>query len=122
VTPMQKEVQYGDEYNQKFFFNLSTTCAGADCIFLEMIDPEPQTLVIYAILALCLLYAVFRRGQMNANMGGDNYNLLDDSQSGEVFSDEGHGTDKQWGEDLPPVVTQSTYDEDIELLEELDSI
>jgi hypothetical protein len=122
VTPMQEEVQYGDEYNQKFFFDFSTTCAGADCIFLEMIDPEPQTLVIYAILALCLLYAVFRRGQMNAQMGGDKYNLLGDSESGEGLMDEGNGIDQDWDEDLPPAVTQSTDDDDLELLDELDSI
>ena len=75
VTPMEEEVPYGDDFNQKFTFEFSTTCAGVDCVFLEMVNPEPQTLVIYVILAFCLLFAVFRRGQLNAQTGDDNYNL-----------------------------------------------
>jgi len=115
-------VQYGEDYNQKFFFSFSTTCAGADCIFLEMIDPEPQTLVIYAILALCLLYAVFRRGQMNAQMGGDKYNLLTESDGSVPMPEDGEEFGEEEGDDLPPIVTQSADDDDLELLEELDSI
>ncbi len=122
VTPMEEEVQYGEDYNQKFFFEFSTTCAGADCIFLEMIDPEPQTLVIYAILALCLLYAVFRRGQMNAQMGGDKYNLLTDSDGSVPLPEDNGEFGDDEDDDLPPIVTQSDDDDDLELLEELDSI
>jgi len=87
-----------------------------------MIDPEPQTLVIYAILALCLLYAVFRRGQMNAQMGGDKYNLLSDAEGSVPLPENESEFSDEEDDDLPPIVTQSADDDDLELLEELDSI
>ena len=111
VTPMDNETPYGEDYLQKFSFTYMTECSGASCLFRELINPEPQTIVFYVVLGALVLYAARRGGRH----GGEFYDEPDmESVKVEaVFEDD--------GDDLPPAVIQQD-DDDLELLEELDDL
>ena len=111
VTPMDNETPYGEDYLQKFSFTYMTECSGASCLFRELINPEPQTIVFYVVLGALVLYAARRGGRH----GGEFYDESDmeSVKVDAVFEDD--------GDDLPPAVIQQD-DDDLELLEELDDL
>jgi len=110
VTPMDNETPYGDSFNQVFTFNYLTECAGAACLVGELINPEPQTLVFYAMLVGLLIYAVRRKPTAAPFEEVPAYEAKDEV----VFEEE--------DDDLPPPVTASDDDDDLELLEELEDL
>jgi hypothetical protein len=111
VTPMDNETPYGEDYLQKFSFTYMTECSGASCLFRELINPEPQTIVFYVVLGALVLYAARRGGRH----GGEFYDEpdMESVKVDAVFEDD--------GDDLPPAVIQQD-DDDLELLEELDDL
>ncbi len=111
VTPMDNETPYGEDYLQKFSFTYMTECSGASCLFRELINPEPQTIVFYVVLGALVLYAARRGGRH----GGEFYDEPDKEsvKVDALFEDD--------GDDLPPPVIQQD-DDDLELLEELDDL
>jgi len=110
VTPMDNETPYGDSFNQVFTFNYLTECVGAACLVGELINPEPQTLVFYAMLVGLLIYAVRRKPTAAPFEEVPAYEAKDEV----VFEEE--------DDDLPPPVTASDDDDDLELLEELEDL
>ena len=76
----------------------------------EIYDPEPQTLALGAGLVLLFILAVYRRGRYDSTA----------SSIVEVPAEEEMKLEEEIQMDIPePVVEQ---DDDIELLDELDSI
>jgi hypothetical protein len=110
VTPMDNETPYGDTFNQVFTFNYLTECAGAACLVGELINPEPQTLVFYAMLVGLLIYAVRRKPTAAPFEEAPAYEAKEDV----VFEED--------DDDLPPPVTASDDDDDLELLEDLEDL
>jgi len=113
VTPMNNETPFADEYVQRFTFSYMTECAGAVCLFQELINPEPQTMVFYALLLGLLFYARGRGGRSTKEEHEfDEFPI-------EEYEDDAADED----DDLPPpVVAQEDLDDDLELLEELDDL
>jgi hypothetical protein len=110
VTPMDNETPYGDGFNQMFTFNYLTECVGAACLVGELINPEPQTLVFYAMLVGLLIYAVRRKPAAAPFDEAPAYEAKEDV----VFEEE--------DDDLPPPVTASDDEDDLELLEDLEDL
>ena len=76
----------------------------------EIYDPEPQTLALGAGLVMLFILAVYRRGRYDSTAS----NII------EVPAEEEMKLEEEIQMDIPePVVEQ---DDDIELLDELDSI
>ena len=114
VTPMNNETPFADEYVQRFTFSYMTECAGAVCLFQELINPEPQTMVFYALILGLLFYARGRSGRSTK----EDYEF-DDEFEAEENVDETTIED----DDLPPAgVAEEDFDDDLELLEELDDL
>jgi len=113
VTPMNNETPFADEYVQRFTFSYMTECAGAVCLFQELINPEPQTMVFYALLLGLLFYARGRGGRSTKEEHEfDEFPI-------EEYEDDAADDD----DDLPPpVVAQEDLDDDLELLDELDDL
>ncbi len=113
VTPMDNETPYDEEYQQSFKFSYMTECSGELlCLFGELLNPEPQTLVFYVLLAGLVLYAAQRRGRSE----GDFYEIKDfDSEEVEEYEEDED-------DDLPAPVTFEDDDDDLELLEELEEL
>ncbi len=112
VTPMNNETPFADEYVQKFTFSYMTECTGVSCLVEELINPEPQTMAFYAVLAALLFYARGRRGTSKEDTFEDDEMPLDDALVGEDEDD-----------DLPPPVRAEEDDDDeLELLDELDDL
>ena len=113
VTPMNNETPFADEYVQRFTFSYMTECTGAACLFQELVNPEPQTMVFYALILGLLFYARGRSGRGEK----EGYEFVEY----DVEDDE----EKMLKEDdylPPPVVAQEDLDDDLELLEELDDL
>ena len=112
VTPMDDEVPYNSTYTQLSKFNFKTECTGLACFMNEIYDPEPQTLALGAGLVVLFVLAVYRRGRYDsANVSFEEVPVedqtkLEDSDVPELV--------------IPAPVTDD--DDDIELLDELDSI
>lgn len=112
VTPMNNETPFADEYVQKFTFSYMTECTGVSCLVEELINPEPQTMAFYAVLAALLFYARGRRGTSKEDTFEDDEMPLDDALVGEDEDD-----------DLPPPVrAEEDEDDELELLDELDDL
>lgn len=112
VTPMNNETPFADEYVQKFTFSYMTECTGVSCLVEELINPEPQTMAFYAVLAALLFYARGRRGTSKEDTFEDDEMPLDDALVGEDDDD-----------DLPPPVrAEEDEDDELELLDELDDL
>ena len=110
VTPLDDEVPYSSDYTQLSKFNFKTECTGLSCFMNEIYDPEPQTLALGAGLVLLFILAVYRRGRYDSTA----------SSIVEVPAEEEMKLEEEIQMDIPePVVEQ---DDDIELLDELDSI
>ena len=89
-----------------------TECSGANCLLLELVNPEPQTIAFYALILALLFYARGRSGRSD-----DGY---DDTEY-EAFTKEVEPIDDE--DDLPaPVLAQDEDDDDLELLEELEDL
>ena len=113
VTPMNNETPFEDEYVQRFTFSYMTECTGAACLFQELINPEPQTMVFYALILGLLFYARGRSGR--GEKEGYEFVEYDVEDDEEKMLEE--------DDDLPPpVVAQEDLDDDLELLEELDDL
>ena len=113
VTPMNNETPFEDEYVQRFTFSYMTECTGAACLFQELVNPEPQTMVFYALILGLLFYARGRSGRGEK----EGYEFVEY----DVESDEEKMLEED--DDLPPpVVAQEDLDDDLELLEELDDL
>ena len=113
VTPMNNETPFEDEYVQRFTFSYMTECTGAACLFQELVNPEPQTMVFYALILGLLFYARGRSGR-GEKEGYEfvEYDVEDDEEK--MLKED---------DDLPPpVVAQEDLDDDLELLEELDDL
>jgi hypothetical protein len=112
VTPMDNETPYEEEYQQKFTFSYMTECSGVSCLIRELVNPEPQTMVFYVLLAGLLLYAARRGGRGSGSFYGED--AYDDDKPLEPLEEE--------DDDLPPPVTANDDDDDLELLDELDDL
>ena len=113
VTPMNNETPFEDEYVQRFTFSYMTECTGAACLFQELVNPEPQTMVFYALILGLLFYARGRSGR--GEKEGYEFVEYDVESVEEKMLEE--------DDDLPPpVVAQEDLDDDLELLEELDDL
>ena len=113
VTPMNNETPFGDQYVQSFTFSYMTECTGAACLFQELINPEPQTMVFYVLILALVFYARGRGGRTSK----DDYEF-DESELAEA-EDETMDED----DDLPPpVLAEEDLDDDLELLEDLDDL
>jgi hypothetical protein len=112
VTPMDNETPYEEDYLQKFSFSYMTECSGISCLFRELVNPEPQTMVFYVLLGALVLYAA-RRGGRSSGEFYDDYEK--DSPLPEV-------SPELEEDDLPPPVTYTDDDDDLELLEELEDL
>ena len=110
VTPMDDEVPYNASYTQLSKFNFKTECTGLSCFMNEIYDPEPQTLALGAGLVLLFILAVYRRGRYDSTA----------SNFVEVPMEEQMKEEEEVEMDIPEPVTEP--DDDIELLDELDSI
>tara|TARA_B100000900_G_scaffold68097_1_gene53403 strand:- start:8139 stop:11063 length:2925 start_codon:yes stop_codon:yes gene_type:complete len=110
VTPMDDEVPYNSSYTQLSKFNFKTECTGLSCFMNEIYDPEPQTLALGAGLVLLFILAVYRRGRYDSTA----------SNFVEVPMEEQMKVEEEVEMDIPEPVTEQ--DDDIELLDELDSI
>ena len=110
VTPMDDEVPYNASYTQLSKFNFKTECTGLSCFMNEIYDPEPQTLALGAGLVLLFILAVYRRGRYDSTA----------SNFVEVPMEEQMKVEEEVEMDIPEPVTEQ--DDDIELLDELDSI
>ena len=110
VTPMDDEVPYNASYTQLSKFNFKTECTGLNCLMNEIYDPEPQTLALGAGLVLLFILAVYRRGRYDSTA----------SNFVEVPMEEQMKVEEEVEMDIPEPVTEQ--DDDIELLDELDSI
>ena len=110
VTPMDDEVPYNSSYTQLSKFNFKTECTGLSCFMNEIYDPEPQTLALGAGLVLLFILAVYRRGRYDSTT----------SNFVEVPLEEQMKEEEEIEMDIPEPVTEQ--DDDIELLDELDSI
>ncbi len=111
VTPMDDEVPYNSSYTQLSKFNFKTECTGLSCFVNEIYDPEPQTLALGAGLVLLFVLAVYRRGR---------YDSTTSSFVEVPLEDQMKLVEEQPEMDIPEPVTEQ--DDDIELLDELDSI
>jgi len=76
----------------------------------EIYDPEPQTLALGAGLVLLFILAVYRRGRYDSST----------SNFVEIPAEEEMKLEEEVEMDIPEPVTEP--DDDIELLDELDSI
>jgi hypothetical protein len=110
VTPLDDEVPYGSDYTQLSKFNFKTECTGLACFLNEIYDPEPQTLALGAGLVFLFILAVYRRGRYDSTTS----NLV------EVPLEEQMKVEEEVEMNIPEPVTEQ--DDDIELLDELDSI
>ena len=110
VTPMDDEVPYNSTYTQLSKFNFKTECTGLSCFMNEIYDPEPQTLALGAGLVLLFILAVYRRGRYDSST----------SNFVEIPAEEEMKLEEEVEMDIPEPVTEP--DDDIELLDELDSI
>ena len=112
VTPMNNETPFADEYLQKFTFAYMTECNGFSCLIEEVVNPEPQTIAFYVVLAALIFYARGRRS-------GPKDDLFED----EMMHEESAILDDGAEDDLPPpVVAEEPEDDDLELLDELDDL
>ena len=112
VTPMNNETPFADEYVQRFTFSYMTECTGVSCLVEELINPEPQTMAFYAVLAALLFYARGRRGSSKEDIFEDDEMPLDDAL-----------VDEDEDDDLPPPVrAEDDEDDELELLDELDDL
>ena len=107
---MDDEVPYNSSYTQLSKFNFKTECTGLNCFMNEIYDPEPQTLALGAGLVLLFILAVYRRGRYDSTA----------SNFAEVPLEEQMKEEEEVEMDIPEPVTEQ--DDDIELLDELDSI
>jgi hypothetical protein len=113
VTPMNNETPFADEYVQRFTFSYMTECSGLACLFQELINPEPQTMVFYALILGLLFYARGRGGRVPKHDHGFDGLVVANYEDDDSLEDD----------DLPPpVVAQEDLDDDLELLEELDDL
>jgi hypothetical protein len=112
---MNNETPYAEEFEQTFTFQYVTECTGASCLFGELINPEPQTMVFYVILGGLLLYAA-RRGRQQPTEHFDA--VVPDKKTEELFQEE--LTDSE--DSMPEPVVAQDDDDDLELLEQLDDI
>ena len=112
VTPMDDEVPYAEEFNQKSKFTFKTECRGVSCLLNEIYQPEPQTIALFAGLVGILFLAVYRRGKYNSS----NYYIEQASQELELESEQEL--------DIPEPVSEDSVeeDDDLELLDALDEI
>ncbi len=115
VTPMNNETPYAEEFEQTFAFQYVTECSGASCLFGELTNPEPQTMVFYVILGVLLLYAA-RRGKQQPAQHFEA--IVPDKETESLFQEELAELD----ESIPEPVIAQADDDDLELLEELDDI
>lgn len=115
VTPMNNETPYAEEFEQTFAFQYVTECSGASCLFGELTNPEPQTMVFYVILGVLLLYAA-RRGKQQPAQHFEA--IVPDKETESLFQEELAELD----DSIPEPVVAQADDDDLELLEELDDI
>ena len=112
VTPMDDEVPYAEEFNQKSKFTFKTECKGISCLLNEIYEPEPQTIALFAGLLAILFLAVYRRGKYNSST----YHIEEVPQEHEMEFEEELDIPEPVSEDLEEV------DDDLELLDALDEI
>jgi uncharacterized membrane protein len=111
VTPMDEEVPYDSDYTQTSTQVYATTCEGASCFFNEIVDPEPQTLVLGLGLCAAFVFAVYRRGQASTSGFEDEVFLYEDDKELEPLEST-----------LPEPVMEEEIDDDLELLDELEAL
>ena len=111
VTPMDEEVPYDSEYTQNSKHIFSTACEGPACFVNEIVNPEPQTMALGIGLAAVFVFAVYRRGQRSTN-------FFDEE---EMFEEKTYDTES-FASDTPEPVLEDDEDDDLELLDELDTL
>ena len=114
VEPYDDEVPYGADFKQQTKFEFATTCTEVACLTNELLDPEPSTIGLIAMLVVIVLYATYRRGatrSMAAPMPVKDVALPEADEVAPEAAPE---------LDLPPAVTAE--DDDLELLDELSDL
>ena len=114
VTPMDEEVPYPLEFKQEERFKFVTTCDGFfNCVSSQVLNPSTPTIGLYFGLALVLFIAIYRKGaQSTSGMA--------------VWEEELDPIDSEEEEkslDIPPPIeTEDDFDDDLELIEELEDL
>ena len=111
VTPMDEEVPYDSDYTQTSTQVYGTSCDGASCFLNEIVNPEPQTLVLGLGLCAAFVFAVYRRGQASTSGFEDEVFLYEDDKDLEPLEST-----------IPEPVMEEEIDDDLELLDELDAL
>jgi hypothetical protein len=111
VTPMNEEVPYDSDYTQRSKHVFSTACEGGACFVNEIVNPEPQTMVLGVGLAAVFVFAVYRRGQRSAGPFEGEFEYEEKVVDVEALMSE-----------LPEPVVEEDEDDDLELLDELEDL
>ena len=111
VTPMDEEVPYDSEFTQTSKQTYQTSCEGPSCFVNELVNPEPQTLVLGLGLCAAFIFAVYRRGQASGTIFEE-----------ETFEYEDEKELEPLESDLPEPVLEEDDDDDLELLDELEAL
>ena len=109
------EVPYGADFKQQTKFEFATTCTEVACLTNELLDPEPSTIGLIAMLVGIVLYATYRRGATRSMAGVMPVKDVALPEADEVETEDAPALD------LPPAVTAED-DDDLELLDELSDL
>jgi hypothetical protein len=111
VTPMDEEVPYDSDYTQTSKQQYNTDCDGPSCFLNELLNPEPQTMVLGAGLGAAFIFAVYRRGQRSGTVFDEEEFAYEDTKELEPLE-----------HSIPEPVMEEEEDDDLELLDELDAL
>ncbi|HII63563.1 MAG TPA: hypothetical protein HA279_08065 [Candidatus Poseidoniaceae archaeon] len=114
VTPMDEEVPYPLEFKQEERFKFATTCDGfVNCVSSQVLNPSTPTIGLYFGLGLVLFIAIYRKGAQSASG-----TAVWEEELEEIDSEE-----EEKSLDIPPPIeAEDDFDDDLELIEELDDL
>ena len=114
VTPMDESAPYGDEFRQIGKFQYLTSCTGLSCITNEILNPSTSTVALMALGALLMVYWVYTSATNRAT----NALLTQEKVIEEILEED----DSENELSIPEPVSVEDEDDDLELLEELESL
>ena len=114
VTPMDESAPYGDEFRQIGKFQYLTSCTGLSCITNEILNPSTSTVALMALGALLMVYWVYTSATNRAT----NALLTKEKVIEEILEED----DSENELSIPEPVSVEDEDDDLELLEELESL
>ena len=109
MTPMDENSPYDGDYTQIKSFVFNTECGGVSCMFNEIINPEPSTLAIIMVIILLGLYSFYNKAKLSGE--AKEYEFED--------SIEVENTEDVLEEEVQIEIEE---DDDLELLDELESL